>query len=230
MLAQKHQIPFHTHAAETQDEVNRVIALHNERCLTFFNRIGATNTNLCLAHCVWLNDREKELLAEKNVNVLHCPGSNLKLGSGIAPIPEYLDKGITVSLGTDGAACNNNLDLFFEMRLAALIQKPRFGPEAMNAETVFNMATRAGAATLNLENEIGSIEVGKCADIVLIRRAEVNTIPFDNIYSKLVYSTKANAVEHVMVDGFWVVVDGKPTYFNLADIIHDVNLHSKRFN
>ena len=228
-LTEEYKSIFHTHAAETEEEVNWVIRNHNERCISFFDRIGASSQSLCLAHCIWLNDREKDILASNKIKVLHCPGSNLKLGSGIAPIPEYIDKGITVSLGTDGAPCNNTLDLFKEMHLAALIQKPRYGPTAMNARTVFRMATRNGASTLGLVDRIGSIEREKNADIVFLARDAINSIPFDNIYAKLVYSTNFSSVVHVMVDGEWVLKDRIPVNINLAELIEDVHIFTTRF-
>jgi 5-methylthioadenosine/S-adenosylhomocysteine deaminase len=149
---------FHTHAAENRHEMAAV----RDRCrmdnVEYFDHLDILHTNTCLAHCIWLNDNEIGLMKERQAKVLHCPSSNLKLGSGIANIPRYRAEGITVSLGADGAPCNNTLDMFQEMRLAALIQKPIHGPTASNARDIFEMATLGGAATLGIENEIGSIE------------------------------------------------------------------------
>ncbi len=206
-LAKEYHVLYHTHASENKDEAKLVEDRFGFGNIELFDKIGVADKNLCLAHCVWPNQGETELLKDKNIKVLHCPSANLKLGSGIAPIPDYLDKGITVSLGADGAPCNNNLNIFQEMRLAALIQKPVLGPKAMPAEQVFKTATINGAATLGLEKQIGSIEPGKKADLTFIKKNSVHAIPFDNVYSKLVYSTQASDVAHVMVDGKWVLKD-----------------------
>jgi cytosine/adenosine deaminase-related metal-dependent hydrolase len=226
-LTAKYNLPFHTHASENISEVNLVNDIYQQDTITFFDEIGATGPNLCLAHCVWLNNKEKEILRDNNIKVLHCPSSNLKLGSGIAPIPEYLDQGITVSMGADGAPCNNNLDAFTEMRLAALIQKPKYGPKSMDSETVFRMATIEGAKTLGLEKEIGSIEVGKKADLALVKLNQIQSIPFKSVYSKLVYSTPSSAVEHLMIDGKWVLRNRSLINYNIDDLMQEVNKISK---
>lgn len=203
---------FHTHAAENRTELHAV----RERCrmdnLEYFDSLGILRSNTCLAHCVWLNEREIGLLADHTAKVLHCPSSNLKLGSGIAQIPELMRRGVTVSLGADGAACNNRLDMFEEMRLAALIQKPLHGPSAMDAESVFAMATLGGATTLGIEHSTGSIEPGKKADLVLLDLDRVwNASGTDGIYSTIVYSGSAENVRSVMIDGAWVYRDGLHT-------------------
>ena len=137
----------------------RAVRRHVEHRVS--GRLRLASPRLCTAHCVWVDDREQVLLAEHDVKVMHCPSSNLKLGSGIAPVAEMRAAGITVSLGADGAACNNRLDMFEEMRLAALLQATRHGPGALTARDALGMATRAGASTLGLEHEIGSIEAGQ---------------------------------------------------------------------
>jgi cytosine/adenosine deaminase-related metal-dependent hydrolase len=141
------------------------------------------------------------LLADRDVKVLHCPGANLKLGSGIARVPEMLERGISVSLGADGAACNNNLSIFQEMRMAALIQKPRLGPAAMPAREVFRMATIGGAEALGLDRETGSLEPGKRGDIVLLDPCRVHAIPMEDLYSQIVYSMNTGDVRTTIVDG-----------------------------
>jgi len=204
-LAREHGVLYHTHASENIDEAELIRQRFGVSNIRLFDKIGAADGNLCLAHCVWTDSADRQLLKGKDIKVLHCPSANLKLGSGIAPIPDYLKQGLTVSLGADGAPCNNNLNIFQEMRLAALIQKPLAGAQSMPAEQVFKMGTLNGARTLGLENEIGSIEPEKRADLTFIKINQVHAIPFDNIYSKLVYSTQSADVEHVMVDGRWVV-------------------------
>src|SRR5262249_49143082 len=165
---------------------------------------------LCTAHCVWVSDAEQALLAERDVKVLHCPGSNLKLGSGLAPVVEMRRKGITVSLGADGAACNNRLDMFEEMRLAAVLQAVRHEPGALPARDVVWMATRAGARTLGLETEVGSIEVGKRADIIVVDHERVHQTPGPDPYSTLVYAARGTDVTTTVVDGDVLVENGKP--------------------
>lgn len=202
---------FHTHAAENRQEMEAV----RKRCamdnVEYFEVLGILHHNTCLAHCIWLNDREIELMQTRNAKVLHCPSSNLKLGSGIAKIPLYHRRGITVSLGADGAPCNNTLDMFHEMRLAALVQKPLYGPTAMDARSVFEMATVGGATALGIAHEVGSVEEGKKADLVLLdlQRAwnpyAINA--HDDLYSAIVYSCTPENVHSVMIDGTWVYRD-----------------------
>lgn len=158
------------------------------------------------------------MLAERDVKVLHCPGSNLKLGSGVAPVLEMRRKGITVSLGADGAACNNRLDMFDEMRLAVVLQATRHGPGLMTARDVVEMATRAGARTLGLEDEIGSIEIGKRADVIVVRHDAVHQAPGPDPYSTLVYATRGTDVRTTIVDGEVLVDEGRPVRMDPAEV------------
>jgi 5-methylthioadenosine/S-adenosylhomocysteine deaminase len=150
---------------------------------------------------VWITESEQQMLAERNVKVLHCPSSNLKLGSGIAPVAEMRKRGISVSLGADGAACNNRLDMFDEMRLAATLQAVREVPGALTARDAVWMATREGARALAMEHEVGSIEPGKRADLILVDRARPHQAPDADPWSTLVYSTRGSDVRLTMVDG-----------------------------
>lgn len=199
-------ILFHTHASENKIEIDCV---HN-RCgmanIEFLNHLGILSNKSVLAHCIHLNENEINIIQKTKTNISHCPSSNLKLGSGIADIPEYLKRNISVSLGADGAPCNNNLDMFQEMRLASLIQKPIHGSTSMPAETIFRLATINGARALGLESEIGSIETGKKADIVILRLDNIWDPLFQNynIYSSIVYSAAPENVVSVMIDGRWV--------------------------
>ena len=162
---------------------------------------GLATPHLCAAHCVWVTDKEQELLAQRDVKVLHCPGSNLKLGSGIAPVVQMRKRGISVSLGADGAACNNRLDMFEEIRLAATLQAVREAPGALTARDALWMATREGARALGLQQEIGSIEVGKRADLVLINRDRPHLAPDPDPWSTLAYAARGTDVQMTMVDG-----------------------------
>ncbi len=228
-ICQKEDILFHSHAAESTDEVRIVVETTGERNIAAFEKLGISGPQVCLAHCIWLDKYEKDILQDNNMKVLHCPGANLKLGSGIAPIPEYLKRGISVSLGADGAPCNNNLSMFNEMRLAALIQKPIHGPTSMDSETVFRMATIEGARALGIEDQIGSIEAGKKADLAFCKINQIDTIPFENIYSKVVYSTNSSGIDHLMINGQWTVRDRKLVNYNLDTIIDEANKKIQSF-
>ncbi len=167
-----------------------------------------------------------KILADTGTKISHCPNSNLKLASGIAKIPELLDMGADVSIGADGAPCNNNLDMFREMRSAALIQKARLlNPTTMPAERVFEMATLGGAKAMGMEKKLGSLEQGKKADIAIINLRTIPNSPCgeDNIIPQLVYSASANDVETTIIDGEIVMKDRKMTAINERNIIEEAN-------
>jgi len=226
---------YHTHSSENKTEIAEVRKKYNKENIEYFDSINVLDDHTILAHCIHLNENEKQILKNKNVKVAHCPSANLKLGSGIANIPEYIEREISVSIGADGPPCNNNLSVFTEMRLAALIQKPIHGPEAMDAKTVFKLANIEGAKALHIENEVGSIEIGKKADLVLIDlNSHVNSV-LDNdeqVYSNLVYSSSPNNVRSVMIDGKWIVTDGESLIYDKdklrVDSIDELNELLKR--
>jgi 5-methylthioadenosine/S-adenosylhomocysteine deaminase len=198
----------HTHASESREEIAIVRQMTGARSnIDYLASVRLASPHLCTAHCVWADERDQELLAAHDVKVLHCPGSNLKLGSGIAPVPEMRARGITVSLGADGAACNNRLDMFEEMRLAAVLQAMRQRPGALPARDVLWMATRAGARTLGLDEQIGSLEPGKRADVIVVDRDRPHLAPGPDPYSTLVYAARGSDVRTTIVDGD-VLVDG----------------------
>jgi 5-methylthioadenosine/S-adenosylhomocysteine deaminase len=200
-MARERGLLLHTHASENRDEVALVRRLTGRGNIEAFEHYGLLHQRLCLAHCVWVSGREQRLLRDRQARVLHCPSSNLKLGSGIAPVWRMHQAGIPVSLGADGAACNNNLDMFQEMRLAALLQKWLQGPKAMPASTVLWMATAGGAEALNLEQEVGSLEAGKRADLMIVNLRKLHSAPALDPVSALVYSGKSTDVETVIVHG-----------------------------
>jgi len=215
---------FHTHSSENKSEVETVRKLTGKENVEYFESIGILDDKTILAHCIHLNNSEIKSLKKNEVRIAHCPSSNLKLGSGIANIPRYLKEGISVSLGADGAPCNNNLSIFNEMRLAALIQKPAHGPTSMDAKTVFRLATIEGAKALHLENEIGSIEIGKKADLVLlnIEKADQPLLVDDElIYSSIVYSASKQNIEKVFIDGELLVENGKSKLYDEDKLIAD---------
>jgi 5-methylthioadenosine/S-adenosylhomocysteine deaminase len=207
-LSRQHHALVHTHASESRDEIAIVRQMSGGLSnLEYLASLRLASPHLCAAHCVWVDDRDQQLLADHDVKVMHCPGSNLKLGSGVAPVPEMRARGITVSLGADGAACNNRLDMFEEMRLAAVLQAMRREPGALPARDVVWMATRAGARTLGLEADIGSLEVGKRADIIIIDRDRPHLAPGPDPYSTLVYAARGSDVRTTIVDGEVLVHD-----------------------
>ncbi len=217
-LSRERGLLVHTHASENRDEVALVRARTGQDNVAYLGSCGLASPRLCLAHCVWVDDREQALLAEHAVKVLHCPGSNLKLGSGIAPIVELRQRGISVSLGADGAACNNHLDMFAEMRLAATLQATRRGPGALGARDVLAMATREGARALGLEAEIGSIEVGKRADLIIVDRDRPHLLPGPDAFSTLVYAARPTDVRMNMVDGVVLVDNFEAVSLDAAEI------------
>jgi cytosine/adenosine deaminase-related metal-dependent hydrolase len=229
-LAEQHQLILHTHASENRDEIRQIHQRFGCSNIQLFGQLNISAEHICLAHCVWPEEGDASFLKSRGIHVLHCPSANLKLGSGIAPVIEYLQNGINVALGADGAPCNNNLDIFMEMRLAALIQKPLHGPDALPAKEIVKMATLNGAKALGMEASIGSLEPGKKADLVFINNDQVHSIPYENVYSKLVYSVRANDVRKVMIDGKWVLVDGQLTTLDENEIINSVQNVISRFD
>jgi 5-methylthioadenosine/S-adenosylhomocysteine deaminase len=211
-LAIEHDLVIHTHASENRDEVALIKSRTGRKNIDYLADTGLTSQRLCLAHCVWVDEDEQALMAEREVKVLHCPGSNLKLGSGLAPVVEMRAKGISVSLGADGAACNNHLDMFEEMRLAAVLQSVRHQPGALTARDVIWMATREGARALGLEREIGSIEAGKKADLILIDAHGPDP------YSTIVYTSRGTDVRTTIVDGEVLVDDFRPIRWDHGEI------------
>lgn len=208
-LARKDSIRIHTHAAENPDEVNLVLQERGDRNVVYLAKAGLIGPHVSFAHCIWLQKEEIDILAQTGSAVVHCPSSNLKLASGIAPIPTYLARGVRVALGSDGAACANNLNGFLEMRLAALIHKVASGAKAMPAAKVLAMATIEGAEAFGLEKEIGSIEPGKRADLILINPQKSHNQPAgSNLAGQIVYSLQAADVEMVMIDGRIVFQSG----------------------
>ncbi|HEV2835234.1 MAG TPA: 5'-deoxyadenosine deaminase, partial [Pyrinomonadaceae bacterium] len=200
-LARERGVMIHTHASENRTECAMIEAETGLRNINYLDSVGVTGRHVALAHCVHLNNEEIRILKTTKTNVAHCPSSNLKLGSGIAPVTTLLEEGISVSLGADGAACNNRLDMFTEMRTCALLQKALHGPEVLAANRVLRMATIDGARALGLEGEIGSLEVGKRADVAVVRLGQLHTAPEADVVSSLVYAAEASDVQSVIIDG-----------------------------
>jgi 5-methylthioadenosine/S-adenosylhomocysteine deaminase len=222
-LARERGVMVHTHASENRTECELVESETGLRNIAYLDSVGVTGNHVALAHCVHLTDDEIEILKTTRTNVVHCPSSNMKLGSGIARVQELLEQNVSVSLGADGAACNNRLDMFTEMRLAALLQKAVHGPEALTAQTVLRMATIGGARAMGLEAEIGSLEVGKKADVILVRLDALHATPNVDPVSALVYSAQATDVETVIIDGELVMRDRKLLTLDEAETIEQAN-------
>ncbi len=195
---------LHTHASENRGEVELVRSLVGTDNVLHLDRLGFTGPDVALAHCIHLTEAEEAVLARTGTRVLHCPSSNLKLGSGVARVPELLAKGVHVSLGADGAPCNNRLDMFAEMRLAALVQKPRLDPTAMPAPLVLRMATAAGAEALGFPG--GVVAPGHVADLVVLDPDRV--WGGGDPHGAVVYALDTRAVTQVWVAGRKVAEDG----------------------
>ena len=197
---------IHTHASENREEVELVRSLTGMDNVEYLSKIGMTGPDVVLAHCIHLTDNERRILRDTETVLAHCPGSNMKLASGIAPIPELLEMGVHCTIGADGAPCNNRLDVFAEMRLAALIQKPRLGAAKMPAATVMDMATRNGARALGLDT--GILAVGRPADIVLLDPDAIFAWGDAPPASTIVYGMTPAAVRRVWIQGQAIVENG----------------------
>lgn len=208
-LARERNVIVHTHASENKNECALVEHQTGLRNVAYLDSLGLTGQHVMLAHCVYLDAEELDILATTRTNVAHCPSSNLKLGSGIAEITRMLDANISVSLGADGAACNNRLDMFTEMRTMALLQKVLHGPEVIPAKEALRMATISGAKALGLEKEIGSLETGKLADLAVVNVNSLHAIPSTDLVSALVYSAQTADVRSVVIDGRVVMDEGR---------------------
>lgn len=206
--AQRRGAKIHTHASENRDEIAEVFRRTGKRNLEHLRDVGIVGPHVLCAHGVWLDPNEVRILAETGTHILHCPSSNLKLGSGICDVVGLRKAGVSVSLGADGAPCNNNLSALMEMRLCALLQKPIHGPQAMTAEEAFAMATCDGAKALGMADQIGSVEVGKRADLTVLNLNGLHVGPGEStVYGRIVYGARDCDVQVVMVDGR-IVVDG----------------------
>lgn len=209
-LSDKYDVPLHIHLSETEWEVKEIEGRYGKLPASYLESIGFLNKKVLAAHCVWLKDEEIETLKRNNVSVSHCVESNLKLASGIAPVPKMLKTGVKVTFGTDGAASNNDLDVLSEASTAAKLHKAiSKDPTALNSKTALLMATRWGAEALGLGDRIGSLESGKEADMVILNLEKPHLIPLYDIYSHIIYSAKASDVETVIIGGKIILNDGE---------------------
>ncbi|MBI5051057.1 MAG: amidohydrolase family protein [Nitrospirae bacterium] len=219
-LAEKHGVLLHTHLAETRFETGLCQQRFGKTPVEYLDGIGVLSERMFAAHCVWLTDRDIEILAKRNVGVCHCIESNLKLASGFSPVPKLLKAGVKVALGTDGAASNNDLSILGEMSTAAKVHKAvTEDPTVVDSKTALLMATRNGAEILSLGDKIGSLRPGKRADIVIADLAQPHLTPIYDVYSHITYCMRPSDIETVMVNGKIVVEGGKLTTMDEAEIM-----------
>jgi 5-methylthioadenosine/S-adenosylhomocysteine deaminase len=212
-------LPLHIHLHETRDEIESSLARHGARPLARLQRLGLVDANLIAVHAVHLTPQETSLLAQEGCHVAHCPSSNLKLASGIATPATLLKAGVNVGLGTDGAASNNRLDIFAEMRLAALLAKGvADDPTALPAHTVLEMATVRAARALGMADRIGTLTPGKCADMTAVNLGALELLPCYDPLSHLIYAAGREHVTHVWVNGELLVEDGRLTRLDTGEL------------
>ncbi len=220
--ADKHGVLFQIHVSETRSEEEQCRRTNGCSSIQYLDRLGLLDRRTLLVHSVWVDDGDLDIILRTQSPVIHCPESNMKLASGIAPVPNMLKKGIVVGLGTDGCASNNDLDLFNEMDMAAKLHKAhQSDPSVLDAETVVRMATIGGAKALGMDGEIGSLETGKAADLIVIDTARPHLTPMYHPASHIVYAAKGSDVEAVMVAGKWVVKAGRPLNIDAAAIMSE---------
>lgn len=222
IIANQYKIPVHTHAYEQQAEGEAVVALKGMREFEYFEKMNLLNERFLAAHCIWTDEKDIELMKKYKIKPMHCPSSNFKLGSGMLDLKRLIDNEITVSIGADGAPCNNNLDMLQEIRTTALMQNVISTPDAINAYKYIELATIEGAKALGLDSEIGSIETGKKADLQIIDLDDIYNFSAKSvdIATKIVYSSNRNNVKTVIVDGQIVMQDKTMTTVDTSEILN----------
>jgi 5-methylthioadenosine/S-adenosylhomocysteine deaminase len=230
-LARRNGVPILIHIAEAPFELEQSREKHGATPVGYLERIGLLGPDVVGAHCVWVNAADIAALAHFGVGCVNNPSSNMKTAAGVMPVPEMLAAGEAIGLATDGAASNNNLDMFEEMDLAAKLQKvTRMDPRALPAEQVVEMATIAGARAVHLEKQIGSLESGKKADLILVDTREPHATPMYNVYSELVYALKASDVRTVIIAGRPVMEDRRMLTLNEAEILAKAGEYKKKIS
>lgn len=219
-IALEFNVPIHIHLSETFKELNESIQKYGMRPVKYLNKIGFFGGVVIAAHSIWVDEEEIDIMSKFGVSVSHCIESNLKLSSGIAPIAKMVKKGVNVSIGTDGAASNNNLDLLEEIAISAKVQKGITGdPTVIDVKTCMKMLTIWAAKALGLEHYIGSLEVGKKADIIIMNIRKPHLQPVYDIYSTVIYSAKVSDIESVFINGQPVIIDGKHQFIDENELI-----------
>ncbi len=229
-LARKYHAPILIHLAEMKKELDDSLKQNGLTPVQYVEKLGILGPDVVAAHCIFVDDKDRKILADHQVGCVHNPSSNMMLASGVAPVIEERAAGIAVGLGTDGpAGSNNDLDLMEEMDLAAKLQKiTKMDPRALGAKSVVEMATIEGARALHMEKEIGSLEVGKKADIVLISLDEPNAVPMYDIYAQLAYALKGSDVETVVIGGRIVMRNKKLLTLNEPEILAKAREYGKK--
>jgi 5-methylthioadenosine/S-adenosylhomocysteine deaminase len=221
-LGEKHDAGIHIHVSEAKDEVENLMQSKGKRPFEYLDEIGLLNDRFVAAHSIWVSEEEMAIMKHRGVSVAHNPVSNMKIAAGVAPVPKYLEKGITVGLGTDGAASNNTLDMFEDLKIASLLHKvTSTDPQAVPAAAALEMATMGSACALGLEGEIGSIEVGKKADVILIDLNSPHLTPLSHPISHIVYATRGGDVSHTIVDGQILMSDRRLMTLDKGGVMRD---------
>ncbi|MCK5490999.1 MAG: amidohydrolase [Candidatus Pacebacteria bacterium] len=230
-FADENNLLFVTHLCETKKEVEGIKNKLGMSPVEYLDEIGVLDERTLAAHCVWLSDADIDVLKKKDVKISHCPNSNTKLASGIAPVGKLLEKLVIVGLGTDGSASNNNLDMFSEISSASKLSKvSTLNPETLTARKTIRMATINGAKALGMEREIGSLEIGKKADIIILDFNKPHLVPIYNYYSHLVYSVSGGDVQSCIIDGKIVMEERKILSFNVEEVMQKVNEIARKIN
>jgi 5-methylthioadenosine/S-adenosylhomocysteine deaminase len=228
-LAEQYDVPLHTHLAETEFEVAQCKERYGKSPVEHLDSIGFLSDNVSAAHCVWLTEREIEILAAKKVGVAHCMESNLKLASGIAPVPKMIDAGGAVALGTDGAASNNDLSSLGELSTTAKVDKAiSRDATVLDSKTALLMATRNGADIIGLRDTSGSLKPGKKADLVIADLKKPHLLPMYDVYSHIAYCMRSSDIDTVMVNGKIVVENGKATTINEEEVFSKAKTWQKK--
>ncbi len=226
--ARAHDMLIHTHLSETKKEVVDCLKAHGVRPVQYLDSIGFLGNDVSIAHGVWIDDDEQKLLAKKGVGVNICTECNLKLASGFAPIKGYKENGVTISLATDGVASNNNLSILDEMDMTSKVHKAiNNDPTFLPAEEVVRMVTIEPAKIFNKEDEVGSLEVGKKADIILLERDKLENMPMYNVYSHLVYTMHSESVQDVIINGKVLMRDRKLVEIDEDELFEKAKYYQK---
>lgn len=228
-LADKYNTGIHMHVLEVKEEMDYTRATRGETTVEHLNRLGALGPNLVAAHTVWLTEREIDLFRLYDVKVSHNPGAAMKVVLGFAKIPEMLEKGIAVSIGTDGAPSNNRMDMMRDMYLTSLIHKGRtLNPKTVSAEQVLEMATINGARCALMEKEIGSLEVGKKADLIILNPDTIHSLPVIDPVANIVYAMSSENVESNMCNGKWLMKNREILFLDEKDLLEKVKIQNKK--
>jgi 5-methylthioadenosine/S-adenosylhomocysteine deaminase len=221
-LARRHGVPTLIHLAETRDEVQIAQERFKTSPVAYLDGLGFLGAGVLAAHAIWVSEPEMAILRERGVGVSHNPESNMKLASGTAPVPGYLNAGVAVGLGTDGAASNNDLDMFEAMRMASLLHKLQSGdPRVVGARTALEMATMGGARALGMATQIGSLEPGKRADLIVVGMTAARQTPMYDAISHLVYTTRGDDVRTTIVHGKVLMRDRQVVTLNEAAVLRE---------